>query len=78
MGEKDEKGLSSSPFLAINAKGEKILSPKQKDRTTISNFKLFTNVCFQLVFKANLNWHELSIGIFKSKISINVGIYVDF
>jgi hypothetical protein len=25
-----------SPFLALNAKGEKILSPKQKDRTTIS------------------------------------------
>jgi hypothetical protein len=32
----NEKGLSSSPFLALNAKGEKILSPKQKDRTTIS------------------------------------------
>jgi hypothetical protein len=31
-------GLSKSPFLAINAKGEKILSPKQKDRTT--NFKI--------------------------------------
>jgi hypothetical protein len=30
------KGLSSSPFLAINAKGEKVLSPNQKDRTTIS------------------------------------------
>jgi hypothetical protein len=33
------KGLQSYPFLAINAKGEKILSPKQKDRTTtISKF----------------------------------------
>jgi hypothetical protein len=30
------RGLSSSPFLAINAKWEKVLSPKQKDRTTIS------------------------------------------
>jgi hypothetical protein len=30
------KGLSKSLFLAINAKGEKVLSPKQKDRTTIS------------------------------------------
>jgi hypothetical protein len=30
-------GLSSSPFLAIFVKGgEKVLSPKQKDRTTIS------------------------------------------
>jgi hypothetical protein len=28
------RGLSKSPFLAINAKGEKIFSPKQKDRTT--------------------------------------------
>jgi hypothetical protein len=33
MGEK-EKGLSKSPFLAINAKGGEILSLKQKDRTT--------------------------------------------
>jgi hypothetical protein len=34
------KGLSSSSFLAINAKEEKVLSPKQKDRNTISkNFK---------------------------------------
>jgi hypothetical protein len=24
-----------SPFFAVNAKGERILSPKQKDRTTI-------------------------------------------
>jgi hypothetical protein len=32
------KGLSRSPFLAINAKGETVLSPKQKDRTTISKF----------------------------------------
>jgi hypothetical protein len=30
------KGLSSSPFLVINAKGEKVLSPNQKDHTTIS------------------------------------------
>jgi hypothetical protein len=32
-GGESKKGLSKSPFLAINAKGEKILSPKQKDRT---------------------------------------------
>jgi hypothetical protein len=42
------KGLSSSPFLALNAKGEKILSPKQKDRTTIS--KKIQNEFFQLVY----------------------------
>jgi hypothetical protein len=29
-----------SPFLAINAKGGEILSPKQKDRTTkLQNFR---------------------------------------
>jgi hypothetical protein len=33
LGEKI-KGLSKTPFLAINAKGGEILSPKQKDRTT--------------------------------------------
>jgi hypothetical protein len=37
MGEKVQKGISMSLFLAINAKGGEILSPKQKDRTT--NFK---------------------------------------
>jgi hypothetical protein len=35
-GGENNQGLSSSPFLALNAKGEKILSPKQNDRTTIS------------------------------------------
>jgi hypothetical protein len=46
------QGLSSSPFLALNAKGEKILSPKQKDRTTHfkKNRNNFFNWCiFQLV-----------------------------
>jgi hypothetical protein len=33
-GKENAKGLASSSFLAINAKGEKIFSPKQKDRTT--------------------------------------------
>jgi hypothetical protein len=57
------KGLQSSPFLAINAKGEKILSPKQKDRTT-HHFKKIQNerfnwhsqnLVFKLVFKAISN-----------------------
>jgi hypothetical protein len=34
MGEKVKKGSQKTPFLAINAKGGEILSPKQKDRTT--------------------------------------------
>jgi hypothetical protein len=37
-GEKN-KCSQKTPFLAINAKGGEILSPKQKDRTT--NFKFF-------------------------------------
>jgi hypothetical protein len=41
-GEKDAKGLSKSPFFAINAKGGERLSPKQKDRTTTisKNFEM--------------------------------------
>jgi hypothetical protein len=38
MGE-NTKGLSKSPFWRFMSKEEKILSPKQKDRTT--NFKIF-------------------------------------
>jgi hypothetical protein len=33
MGEESTKGSQKTPFLAINAKGGEILSPKQKDRT---------------------------------------------
>jgi hypothetical protein len=62
-GEKDAKGLSTSPFLAINAKGGKVLSPKQKVCTTISNFRnevLIGN--FQLVLISIYvftNWYQL-------------------
>jgi hypothetical protein len=39
MGEKITKGSQSLRFWRLMPKGEKILSPKQKDRTTtISNF----------------------------------------
>jgi hypothetical protein len=31
MEEKVKKGLTKSPFLAINAKGGESISPKQKD-----------------------------------------------
>jgi hypothetical protein len=51
-GWKDKNGSQTSLFLAINAKGGEILSPKQKDRTT--NFKNFKNddlcLSFQLVW----------------------------
>jgi hypothetical protein len=34
------KGYQKTPFLAINAKGGEILSPKQNDRTTkLQNFR---------------------------------------
>jgi hypothetical protein len=34
--EKDAKGLSTSPFLEINAKGGENIKPKAKGTTTIS------------------------------------------
>jgi hypothetical protein len=37
-GEKVLKGLTKSPFLAINAKGGESISPKQKDCTTTLRF----------------------------------------
>jgi hypothetical protein len=36
--EEKVRGLSTSPFLAINAKGGENISPKQKDRTTTLRF----------------------------------------
>jgi hypothetical protein len=41
MGEKVKRGSQTTPFLAINAKGGEILSPKQKDRNT-TNLKNFS------------------------------------
>jgi hypothetical protein len=49
------KGLSSSPFLALNAKGGENISLEQKDRTTISkNFEM-----------------NFSIGVFSKLVSIS-------
>jgi hypothetical protein len=55
MGRESLKGSQKSPFLAINAKGGEILSPKQKDRTT--TFRKFLIDIFQIDML-------LSIGIF--------------
>jgi hypothetical protein len=44
-GGENKEGSQKSPFLAINAKGGEILSPKQKDRTT--NFKKFRTTNFK-------------------------------
>jgi hypothetical protein len=47
-----QKGSQSSSFLAINAKGDKVLSPKQNDRTTI-----FKKLCiFQIGIKISQNF----------------------
>jgi hypothetical protein len=56
------KGLSSSPFLALNAKGGESIKPKAKGPH--HHFKIFENVY--------LNWYlcQFSIGIlFSFKIS---------
>jgi hypothetical protein len=57
MGEKVKRALKS-PFLAINAKGGEILSPKQKDRTT-TNLKLFQLIYFGHVYfqESFQNWY---------------------
>jgi hypothetical protein len=58
------KGPQDSLFLAINAKGEKVLGPKQKDRTTtFSKFKnYFTKrkKLFQSVSKFQSVFHLVS------------------
>jgi hypothetical protein len=46
-----KKGSQKTPFLATNAKGGEILSPKQKDRTT-TKFKIFKNFS---------NWYQMNL-----------------
>jgi hypothetical protein len=48
MGRKDKKGLTKTPFLAINAKGGESISPKQKDRTTKLQKIFFDDLCLSL------------------------------
>jgi hypothetical protein len=66
------KRALKTPFLAINAKGGESISPKQKDRTTMSisifrNKFNVLNVFFQLVS------FEISIPL---RNSISIGIYI--
>ena len=52
------KGLSSSPFLAINAKGGESIKPKAKGPH--HHFKIFKNQrkkLFQSVFELIFNWY---------------------
>jgi hypothetical protein len=60
FGRKFQKGSCSLYFWRLMPKGERVLSPKQKDRTTISNFrnKVLIGICFnwciiKLVFDIN-------------------------
>jgi hypothetical protein len=70
--DKIARGLSSSLFLAINAKGGESIKPKAKEPHHHFKFQKFSQMFFNWYFKAILNQYELSIDIFKSKISINV------
>jgi hypothetical protein len=67
MGEK-VKGLTKSPFLAINAKGGEDISPKQKDRTTTFQKNLIAIFQIGMIF----NWYifKISILIYFQLISI--------
>jgi hypothetical protein len=65
MGEK-VRGLSKSPFLAINAKEGESISPKQKDRTAPppKNFKIF-----EIKFSIGILLLIFSIGIISKLVS---------
>jgi hypothetical protein len=56
-------------FLAINAKGGEILSPKQKDRTT-TNLKLFQLIYFGYVYfqESFQNWHLNVFNLYLQKL----------
>jgi hypothetical protein len=51
-GEESTSRALMIPFLAIHAKGGESLSPKQKDRTTTTNFK-------HLVLWSIFNWYPI-------------------
>jgi hypothetical protein len=56
-------------FLAINAKGGEILSPKQKDRTT-TNLKLFQLIYFGYVYfqESFQNWYLNVFNLYLQKL----------
>jgi hypothetical protein len=55
LGENIKKGSQKSPFWRLMPKGEKILSPKQKNRTT--NFKNFRNNDLVGFHKSFSSWY---------------------
>jgi hypothetical protein len=69
MGEKVE-GSQSLCFWRLMPKGEKILSPKQKDRTT--NFKKFQNEDYLVFTNDVFNWyHKWSFNWYFSLVSMS-------
>jgi hypothetical protein len=68
QGGENDIGISSSLFWRLMPKGEKVLSPKQKDRTTtISKFhKCLFQLVFKLAWKWIFKWYLIFNGIFES------------
>ena len=71
MGEKVYKGSQVLHFWRLMPKGEKVLSPKQKDRTTISK-KNHKCCLFQLGFELASKW------IFKWYLIFNLYVKMKF
>ena len=65
-GRKYKKGSQSLCFWRLMPKGEKILSPKQKDRTT-TNFKIFNLVYIQRFFNWYLNLFHIGKTLLNTK-----------
>jgi hypothetical protein len=75
MGEKVKKISQKTPFLAINAKGGQILSPKQKDRTTTFRNKAFNWYLVIDIFQFCLfNWY-LMVEISSIDMIFSIGIF---
>jgi hypothetical protein len=59
-GRKFQKGSRSLRFWRLMPKGERVLSPKQKDRTTISKkIEIINWYLFQLMYSQISIWYQL-------------------
>jgi hypothetical protein len=74
-GRKTQKGSQVLHFCRFMPKGEKIFSPKQKDRTTISKILKwsFNWYLFQLMYShIGINWYLCFTWFMKVKFQINI------
>jgi hypothetical protein len=79
------KGLSTSLFLAINAKGGEDIKPKAKGPHHHNFKKNWNKVLIDVFILVSMSWKPLSIGIFKNRFSklvfnslevhLQIGIY---